>query len=113
MSVVKINAITVPEGRGQELEERFAHRAAAVENAPGFEGFELLRPVEGEKRYFVYTRWESEEAFQNWFNSQDFQRGHAQANAQGNQEARASAPVGIAADLLSFEVVTSVGPKGD
>ncbi|CAI8019028.1 Heme oxygenase (mycobilin-producing) [Geodia barretti] len=36
MSVVKINAITVPEGRGQELEERFAHRAAAVENAPGF-----------------------------------------------------------------------------
>ena len=42
MSVVKINAITVPEGRGHELEERFAHRAAAVENAPGFEGFELL-----------------------------------------------------------------------
>ncbi len=107
MSVVKINAITVPEGRGEELEERFAHRAAAVENAPGFEGFELLRPVEGETRYFVYTRWESEEAFQNWFNSQDFQRGHAQAN----QEARAPAPVGTAADLLAFEVVMSAGPK--
>ena len=109
MSVVKINAITVPEGRGAELEERFAHRAAAVENAPGFEGFELLRPVEGETRYFVYTRWESEEAFQNWFNSQDFQRGHAQAN----QEARAPAPVGTAADLLAFEVVMSAGPKGE
>lgn len=108
MSVVKINAITVPEGRGAELEERFAHRAAAVENAPGFEGFELLRPVEGETRYFVYTRWESEEAFMNWFNSQDFQRGHAQAN----QETRVQAPVGTAADLLSFEVVTSAGPKG-
>ena len=107
MSVVKINAITVPEGRGSELEERFAHRAAAVENAPGFEGFELLRPVEGESRYFVYTRWESEEAFQNWFNSQDFQRGHAQAN----QESRAPAPVGTAADLLAFEVVMSAGPK--
>ena len=109
MSVVKINAITVPEGRGAELEERFAHRAAAVENAPGFEGFELLRPVEGETRYFVYTRWESEEAFQNWFNSQDFQRGHAQANG----EARDPAPVGTAADLLAFEVVTSAGPKGE
>ena len=107
MSVVKINAITVPEGRGAELEERFAHRAAAVENAPGFEGFELLRPVEGETRYFVYTRWESEEAFQNWFNSQDFQRGHAQAKS----EARAPAPVGTAADLLAFEVVTSAGPR--
>lgn len=109
MSVVKINAITVPEGRGADLEERFAHRAAAVENAPGFEGFELLRPVGGETRYFVYTRWESEEAFQNWFNSQDFQRGHAQANS----ESRAPAPVGTAADLLSFEVVTSAGPKGE
>lgn len=107
MSVVKINAITVPEGRGGELEERFARRAAAVENAPGFEGFELLRPVEGEARYFVYTRWESEEAFQNWFNSQDFQRGHAQANSEN-----APAPVGTAADLLSFEVVTSAGPAG-
>ena len=108
MSVVKINAITVPEGRGSELEERFAHRAAAVENAPGFEGFELLRPMGGETRYFVYTRWESEEAFMNWFNSQDFQRGHAQAN----QETRAQAPVGTGADLLSFEVVSSAGPKG-
>ncbi|HEX6311130.1 MAG TPA: antibiotic biosynthesis monooxygenase, partial [Acidimicrobiia bacterium] len=58
MSVVKINAIEVPEGMGPELEERFAKRAREVENMPGFEGFELLRPVEGESRYFVYTRWE-------------------------------------------------------
>ena len=104
MSVVKINAITVPEGRGPELEERFAHRAAAVENAPGFQGFELLRPVAGETRYFVYTRWESEAAFQNWFDSQAFRQGHAQAGAQSG------GPVGAAADLLSFEVVTSAGP---
>ena len=63
MSVVKINAIEVAPGRGPELEERFARRAAEVETWPGFESFELLRPVEGETRYFVYTRWESEEAF--------------------------------------------------
>jgi heme-degrading monooxygenase HmoA len=106
VSVVKINAITVPEGRGHELEERFAHRAAAVENAPGFEGFELLRPVEGEGRYFVYTRWESEEAFQNWFQSQAFSEGHVQANRN-----RGGSAVGTAADLLAFEVVMSVGPK--
>jgi heme oxygenase (mycobilin-producing) len=69
MSVVKINAITVPEGKGPELEERFAKRAREVETMPGFESFELLRPVEGETRYFVYTRWESEAAFQRWVNS--------------------------------------------
>ncbi len=63
MSVVKINAIEVDPERGPELEERFAKRASEVEKMPGFEGFELLRPVAGETRYFVYTRWESEEAF--------------------------------------------------
>ena len=108
MSVVKINAITVPEGMGQELEQRFAQRAAAVENSPGFEGFELLRPVGGEGRYFVYTRWESEEAFQNWFNSQAFAQGHVQASRE-----RSGSPVGTAADLLSFEVVMTAGPKGE
>ena len=60
MSVVKINAIAVPEGAGAELEARFAARARSVEQMPGFEEFQLLRPVEGESRYFVYTRWDSE-----------------------------------------------------
>jgi heme-degrading monooxygenase HmoA len=31
MSVVKINAIHVPEGKGPELEQRFAARAHAVD----------------------------------------------------------------------------------
>ena len=50
MSIVKINAITVPEGAGPQLEERFAARKHAVDQAPGFEGFQLLRPVQGEDR---------------------------------------------------------------
>ena len=77
MSVVKINAIRVPAGMGTELEKRFAERARSVEQMPGFEGFELLRPTAGEERYFVYTRWDSEESFQNWVNSQSFQHGHS------------------------------------
>ena len=66
MPVVKINAIEVPADAGPELEKRFAHRAHAVENSPGFLGFQLLRPIKGEDRYFVVTQWESEEAFQAW-----------------------------------------------
>ena len=50
MEVVKINAIEVAPGRGAELEERFARRAAEVEAMPGFRGFELLRPTAGETR---------------------------------------------------------------
>ncbi len=99
MSVVKINAIEVPEGMGEQLEARFAARAKAVEGMPGFEGFELLRPVEGETRYFVYTRWATEEHFQTWLNSQEFTQGHAHSGSQ---------PVGTGSALLSFEVVESV-----
>ena len=104
MSVVKINAIEVPEGAGPELERRFAARAREVEHMPGFQGFELLRPVSGETRYFVYTRWESEEAFQKWVSSPAFQHGHAQSSQASGQ-----APVGTGSALLSFEVVERVG----
>ena len=97
MTVIKINAITVPAGSGDELARRFAARAGAVDNQEGFEGFELLRPVEGESRYFVYTRWADEESFQRWVSSQAFGQGHAQA--QGPR------PVAQHADLLAFEVV--------
>ncbi|MBG0567677.1 antibiotic biosynthesis monooxygenase family protein [Actinoplanes aureus] len=98
MAVVKINAIEVPEGAGPELEKRFAARHGAVENSPGFLGFELLRPVAGENRYFVYTRWESEEAFQAWSN------GSAKEAHAGER----SRPVATGASLLEFEVVQHV-----
>lgn len=105
MSVVKINAIAVPQGMGPELEQRFAARAGQVEQQPGFEEFQLLRPVEGETRYFVYTRWESEEAFQAWVSSQSFGQGHARAESGDGK------PVSTGADLLSFEVVEHVRPR--
>lgn len=39
MSIVKINAITVPEGAGKELERRFAARKHSIDGHRGFEGF--------------------------------------------------------------------------
>ena len=110
MSVVKINAITIPEGMGPQLEGRFAGRAKMVEQFDGFEDFQLLRPTEGEDRYFVYTRWASEEHFQAWMNSQDFERGHASGQADGNEEQRK--PVAQGADLMSFDVVEHVVKSG-
>ena len=100
MSVVKINAIEVPEGMGEALESRLAARASEVDKMPGFESFELLRPTEGETRYFVYTRWEAEEAFQAWVNSDAFQKGHANAGNPHHGK-----PVASHSALLGFEVV--------
>ena len=73
MSVVKINAIEVPEGAGPELEKRFANRLHAVDGQPGFLSFELLRPVKGEDRYFVVTHWDTEESFQAWLSTSSSQ----------------------------------------
>lgn len=101
MSVVKINAIHIPEGAGEELEKRFAARAGVVEGSPGFLGFQLLRPVKGDDRYFVVTQWEDEESFVAW------RDGDARAAHSG--EARK--PVATGADLLEFEVVLDVRPS--
>jgi heme-degrading monooxygenase HmoA len=106
MSVVKINAIEVPPGAGPELEQRFAARAGMVDQQPGFEEFMLLRPTAGEDRYFVLTRWESEEAFQNWRNGQSFQHGHGQSQESGGQSETPRPPVSTGASLLEFEVVS-------
>ncbi|QQC60294.1 antibiotic biosynthesis monooxygenase [Rothia kristinae] len=66
MSIVKINQLAVPEGQEQELERRFAARKHSVDRAPGFEGFELLRPTAGQEHYFVITRWADEANFEAW-----------------------------------------------
>jgi len=112
MSVVKINAISVPEGAGSELEQRFAARARSVETMPGFEDFQLLRPVEGEDRYFVYTRWDSEESFQAWVQSQAFTHGHA-SSTEGGADSGPPKPVATGAALLAFEVVQHVTKSVD
>lgn len=97
MSVVRINAITVPPERRDELEERFAARAGEVSEMPGFEAFELLRPTDDRDVFLVYTRWESEEAFRAWLDSPAFQHGHRQHGEGG--------PVGSASELWAFDVV--------
>jgi hypothetical protein len=41
MTIIKINAITVPRESGDDLAYRFAARAGAVDDADGFQGYEL------------------------------------------------------------------------
>lgn len=102
MSVVKINAISVPRERLDEFADRFAGRAGRVETAPGFEGFELLRPTDGRDLCLVLTRWRSEADFHAWASSPDFAAGHAQHRSRG--------PVGTASELWSFEVLERLDP---
>ena len=79
MAYVAINVLSVPEGAGATLEERFGARKGAVDQAPGFEHFELLRPVEGTDQYLVYTRWTTREDFEAWQSSRAFDAGQSLA----------------------------------
>jgi heme oxygenase (mycobilin-producing) len=125
MSVVKINVLQVPEGRGEVLEQRFAARTGAVEKVDGFESFDLLRPTEGTDRYLVVTKWRDDAAFQAWMNSEAFGRGHGQSQqapptgeqggghpgGAGGESAAGGPPQGgpaaAGSELWGFEVVTS------
>ena len=123
MSVVKINAIKVPAGRGDELVGRFAARAGDVENAPGFEQFQLLRPNDDRDVFLVYTRWRSDEDFQAWRDSAAFGHAHSGPGAGGpgaggpgggqpgggppggGHGGGPGGPVASSSELWSFEVV--------
>ena len=100
MAIVKINAITVPAPAAEEFERRFGARAGVIDGSPGFLGFQLLRPTEGESRYFVVTHWEDEESYAAW------RDGDARASHKGEH----GTPVASGADLLEFAVVMDVRP---
>jgi heme-degrading monooxygenase HmoA len=97
MSVVVINAITVPTERVDEFEARFAARAGEVSKMPGFEAFELMKPTDGRDVFLVYTRWDSQESFMGWMQSPAFQQGHKAHNTDG--------PVGSASEVWMFDVI--------
>jgi len=106
MPYVAINVLRVPDGQGATLEERFGRRAGSVERAPGFEHFELLRPLSGTDDYLVYTRWRSQADFDDWTTSQSFSAGHAAASARAAAEPAAATN----STIWGFEVVSSAAP---
>ena len=111
MTVIKINAITVDPDSGDELAHRFAARAGAVDDQDGFEGFELLKPVDDRNVWLVLTRWRDEEAFQAWLGSSAFGEGHrgggddaATGHGHGHGGHAGQAPVATGSELWSYVV---------
>ena len=83
MTTIRINAIEVSDGRGEELARRFANRAG-MDDAEGFEGFELLRPADGRPTWLVVTRWRDQESFEKWVASPAFAHGHRGSSVGGD-----------------------------
>ena len=139
MTIIKINAITVPAEHGEEIAKRFADRIGAVDNQDGFEGFELLRPTDDRTTWLVVSRWRDEDSFQAWVQSPSFAAGHrgvqgAGAQGGGNPGAEAGGhpgggagghpggghpgghgggerPLAMNAELWSYDIATAAEPK--
>ena len=107
MTTIKINAITVPAGSGDELAHRFAARAGAVDDADGFEGFELLQPTDDRTQWLVITRWRDEAAFQAWLSSESFAHGHR----SGSERAGWAAPRPVATHSEVWSYVRAGGSE--
>lgn len=99
MTVIKINAIEVPAEAGDSLADRFAPRARAMDEVPGCEGFELLRPEDGRSTWLVVTRWADEESFEAWKNSHAFTEGHQQPEGRR--------PVGTSSEVWNYSIAVT------
>jgi heme-degrading monooxygenase HmoA len=84
--IVVANRIQVAAGHEAAFEKRFEGRAGLVEKHPGFIRLEILRPkavpmhgqmLGGSSYYVVLTYWETEQAFLDWTESDDFRQAHA------------------------------------
>lgn len=119
VSVIKINAITVREGSGDELARRFARRAGAVDDVDGFEGFELLQPDDGRDTWLVVTRWRDDAAFDAWVAAPAFAHGHRGDRPRDGSDGaedhapadHSDQPVGRHSELWSYRVVDLPPPR--
>ena len=73
------NRIYVDPAYAKAFEERFHNRARLVDGMPGFVSNQVLRPVNDGDPYIVFTLWESRKDFENWVESDEFRKGHAQS----------------------------------
>lgn len=97
------NRVPVAPGWEDQFEDRFRARAGQVDKQPGFVRLQVLRPADDETPYVVLTTWQSEQAFIDWVDSEDFKLAHQNPLPKG-----AIASDGkIKGGMERFEVVIS------
>lgn len=73
---VVMNVLQVPEQGKAKMAELFAQSAEHMRRVPGCLEFQFLSSTTEDKQ-IVYTKWESQEAFKAWTESEAFQRAHS------------------------------------
>ncbi|ETW95466.1 antibiotic biosynthesis monooxygenase family protein [Candidatus Entotheonella palauensis] len=78
MPYIAMNNFRVSAEQTEQFEERWRKRRSFLQDAPGFEHFQLLRgdEQEGVVHYVSHSTWSSKDAFMDWTHSDSFVQAH-------------------------------------
>ncbi|WP_306981071.1 antibiotic biosynthesis monooxygenase family protein [Alkalicoccobacillus murimartini] len=73
---VVMNELHVPSERKEMLTERFSRSADNMSQVPGCIEFLFLDNEKEDGKQVVFTKWESKQDYENWLESDAFQKAH-------------------------------------
>jgi heme-degrading monooxygenase HmoA len=83
---VAMNRFKIRLGSEQEFIDIWKNRDTYLDTVPGFQSFDLLQGTSNDEYtlFASHSVWHSRQAFEDWTQSEQFRKAHA--NARGNKE---------------------------
>jgi heme-degrading monooxygenase HmoA len=80
---IAMNRFRIAPGHEQDFEDLWKNRQSYLDEVSGFREFSLLKgPADDNSTlYASHSIWDSHQAFEDWTNSEAFQKAHGQARA--------------------------------
>jgi len=76
LSFVTLSKFRVANGLSDEVRDAFVQRPHLVDDAPGFERMEVVRPVDDPDEFWLLTWWSDEASFRSWHHSHLYRDSH-------------------------------------
>ncbi len=96
---VVMNELKVPDQAKDMMKQRFGKSAESMKNVEGCLEFMFLEQSAENGKLIVFTKWENEEAYQNWVHSDSFKNAHKE-----KRESKEKSPA-TGNELSEFTVV--------
>ena len=83
---IAMNRFRIAVGAEEGFERVWRERDSYLDEVPGFVSFDLLKGPQSDEAvlYASHTVWESKQAFEDWTESENFRKAHAQKRAPSN-----------------------------
>ncbi|KAA3650912.1 antibiotic biosynthesis monooxygenase family protein [Denitromonas sp.] len=73
---IAVSRFVIANGMEEAVREAFIRRPHQVDDAPGFQRMEVLRPIAQPAEFWLMTWWDDEAAFDAWHRSHAFRDAH-------------------------------------